>query len=131
MEMSYNGALVMPCNYVAMDSNEMEYLEGGNGWYNSVDNVGIALDIAITCTAVGSAIKTGVALKALLKSNMGKKVTRLLVGQIVAMFGSAAGSVFTAALDIAFILTGSSIGNLIARGIDFVDSNRNNGYCFG
>ena len=28
MEMSYNGALVMPCNYVAMDSNEMAYVDG-------------------------------------------------------------------------------------------------------
>ncbi|TYQ17855.1 UNVERIFIED_CONTAM: hypothetical protein Cloal_0227 [Acetivibrio alkalicellulosi] len=29
MEMCYNEALVMPRNYVVLDSNEMEYLEGG------------------------------------------------------------------------------------------------------
>ncbi|MEE1281542.1 MAG: hypothetical protein UHK60_04705 [Acutalibacteraceae bacterium] len=29
MEMSYNGALVMPSNYVVVDANEMEYLDGG------------------------------------------------------------------------------------------------------
>jgi hypothetical protein len=27
--MNYDGTLVMPCNYVVMDNNEMEYLDGG------------------------------------------------------------------------------------------------------
>ena len=31
MEMCYNEALVMPSNYVVMDSNEMEYVDGGSG----------------------------------------------------------------------------------------------------
>ncbi|MEE1281545.1 MAG: hypothetical protein UHK60_04720 [Acutalibacteraceae bacterium] len=29
MEMSYNGALVMPSNFVAIENDEMEYVEGG------------------------------------------------------------------------------------------------------
>lgn len=32
MEMCYNDALVMPSNYVVMDSNEMEYVDGGASW---------------------------------------------------------------------------------------------------
>jgi len=31
MEMCYNETLVMPSSYIAMDENEMQYIEGGDG----------------------------------------------------------------------------------------------------
>lgn len=45
MEMSYDGALVMPGSYAVMDEEEMTYVEGG-AW-NSVKNIGRALDVKI------------------------------------------------------------------------------------
>lgn len=32
MEMCYNGNLVMPSNYVVVNADEMEYVEGGFSW---------------------------------------------------------------------------------------------------
>jgi len=69
MEMCYNEALVMPSNYVVMDSNEMEYLEGGGTLTLAISNksmiiamlsaVGGALTVA-KATAVLSAATTAI-----------------------------------------------------------------------
>lgn len=38
MEMTYDGAMVMPANFVVVDEEEMEYLDGG-GLYMSYDTL--------------------------------------------------------------------------------------------
>lgn len=48
MEMCYNEALVMPSNYVVMDSNEMEYVDGG-----ALDIMTVGVAGAIFNTAIG------------------------------------------------------------------------------
>ncbi len=45
MEMCYDGALVMPSNYVVMDEEEMTYVEGGSG----------ALGAIVSAIAIGGA----------------------------------------------------------------------------
>ncbi|MCY6353778.1 hypothetical protein [Clostridium sp. ZS2-4] len=57
-------------------------------------------------------------------------MTRRLQYKIISMFGGTAGKLFGSALNTAFILTGTSAGNLIAKGIDKIDGNRNSGYVF-
>ena len=49
MEMCYNEDLVMPSNYVVMDNNEMEYVDGGRK-LPSVQDI---------CAIIGAAIALG------------------------------------------------------------------------
>ena len=55
MEMCYDGALVMPSSYAAMDEEEMMYLEGGISlsWDNATK---VGLGILAVCGAVGSVL---------------------------------------------------------------------------
>ncbi len=56
--------MVMPSKYVEIDREEMTYIEGGyQGFWNSVNTIGIALDCIAIAAGVGTAIKTGSALK--------------------------------------------------------------------
>ncbi|SET03197.1 hypothetical protein [Anaerobranca gottschalkii] len=113
----------------------MMYLEGGfnfrNGWWNSVTTVSVILDVSIALCSLGKSIKTGAALRNLLQSNAGQVLTRKLRSEIIRLFGSTAGRVFTAAISVLGSITGYSIGNMIALAIDRVDQNPNNGYLFG
>lgn len=77
MEMCYNEALVMPSNYVAMNENEMTYVDGGGTGYLTFKKstittaiaalAGFATKKAITailasaCVGVASAIELGTA----------------------------------------------------------------------
>ena len=64
MEMCYNGALVMPSNCVVVESNEMEYINGGwsatvTGSLNSIRN---RLTGAIAACIAGNAVSIGLGL---------------------------------------------------------------------
>ncbi len=130
MEYYYDGNLVMPSNFVAINNDEMEYVEGGaKSWWNSRGFVAAAIDIAIIVITTGKSLLTLSALKAFLKANKNKLLYQVR-GKIVKMFGSAAGYLVGSALNIALTIGGSSIGGMIAAGIDYADGNFN-GYCFG
>jgi hypothetical protein len=123
--------IVMPSKYVEIDREEMTYIEGGyQGFWNSVSTIGIGLDCIAIAAGVGTAIKTGSALRALLKSNAGKTLTRSLRNEILRLFGSKAAGLFVAAVDLAFTISGRSLGAMIAMGIDMIDTNRGSGYLF-
>jgi len=124
--------LVLPKQYVELEQEEMMYLDGGaNGWWNSVSTVGTAIDVALIAIGLGVSIKTGNALAKLLKSNAGKELTRTVRAKITKLFGTSAGAAVSAAIDVALTITGTSIGNLIAKGIDYIDVRKRNGYVFG
>lgn len=130
MEMCYNGALVMPSNYAVVDSNEMEYIDGGaNGWWNSVGLISGIIDVAIICFTAGHAIAGMVAMKKFLKQN-GKKLVKNVSKAILKKFGTVSGALITAAIDIALVCCATSIGGFIALGLDCIDGKRN-GYVFG
>jgi len=124
--------IALPKQYVELEQEEMMYLDGGaNGWWNSVDNVGTAIDVALIGVGLGVSIKTGNALAKLLRTNAGKELTRTVRAKIIGLFGTSAGAGFSAGIEAALTITGSSVGNLIAKGIDRVDVRRRNGYVFG
>ncbi len=102
-----------------------------NGWWNSVGNVGTAIDVALIGVGLGVSIKTGNALAKLLKTNAGKELTRTVRAKIIGLFGTSAGALVSASIEAALTITGSSVGNLIAKGIDLVDVRKRNGYVFG
>lgn len=54
MEMTYDGALVLPKNYVAMNEEEMTYVEGGVKWKSVYINKTVCSDIVTAITAGGT-----------------------------------------------------------------------------
>lgn len=129
MEMCCDGALVMPRSYAVMSEEEMTYVEGGNGWYNSRGFIAAAIDIGIAVVTAGQAIAGIYAIKAFLKSNS-RKIVKNVSKTLLKYFGSVSASVVSCAIDVALIAAGTSIGGLIAYGLDYADG-KLNGYVFG
>lgn len=120
--------LKMPLNYVEMDAEEMEYLEGGAGIKRKT--VALAIDVVAIIVSAGKSIATIRAAKAFLKANKNKVVYQVS-GKLMKMFGTGSRAMIGAAVDTALTLCEfSSLGGLIAAGIDYVDG-KYNGYCFG
>lgn len=130
--------MVMPANYVAIDSEEMTYIEGGYIRVSTMTKIidGAILLIPVLGTAAkafrGGAIAAsavaaaaGMSRAALRKEFV--KLTLKLAGitgiQQVATYG-------TAIVNAAMMMTGTSLGNILAEGIDKWDG-RDNGKCFG
>lgn len=131
MEMCYSGALVMPSSYAMMDEEEMMYLEGGGigkNWYNSTGFIGVTLDVAFICITTGASLCSMAAIKRLIRKNR-KKMVKRIEGELYKYIGSAVATAASAAIDIALTITGTSIGGLIAEGLDRVDK-KNDNYIF-
>ena len=105
-----------------------------NGWWNSVKTIGIALDVIIIAISGGIAVAGIQSIKKFLKQNS-RKIVKNITKKLLKMVGSAVVSALGSILDIALTLFGTSIGDLIARAIDWCDpwwgKTRNNGYVFG
>lgn len=105
----------------------------GRHWYNKVSNVAKAIDIAIIAITAGKSLVGIKAIRAFLKANR-RKLVQNVTKQLTKMIGSYAATFLPAAIDAALTLFGTSIGDLIARGLDYVDPywgrgyRRNNGY---
>ena len=52
MEMCYDGALVMPSSYVAMDEEEMTYVEGGGTFRIKMNKAAVKYLASISGTAI-------------------------------------------------------------------------------
>lgn len=105
----------------------------GKHWWNSVKWVGRAIDVLLIVISAG---KTHMAMKALrtfLKKNKNKVVYQIR-GKILSLFGRTVASALPQILEVAFTLLGTSLGELIAKAIDYADKwwgfKRNNGYLF-
>lgn len=129
METCYNGTLVMPETYAVVSEEEMTYVDGGNGWWNSVGFIGGLIDVAIICFTAGQAVCGIYAMKKFLKNNA-RKLVKNVSKAIMKMVGSVASVLITSAIEIALTCFATSIGGLIALGLDWVDGKRN-GYVFG
>ena len=107
---------------------------GINSWWNSVWFVAKALDVIIIAITGGLAVGNIQALKKLLKENA-RRWVKTLAPKIIKLVGSAVASALSSIFDIALTIFGTSIGDLIARAIDYCDGwwgkPRNNGNLFG
>lgn len=105
----------------------------GRHWYNKVSNVAKAIDIAIIVITTGKSLVGIKAIRAFLKANR-RKLVQNITKQLTKMIGSYATTFLPAAIDVALTLLGTSIGDIIARGLDWVDPlwkkgyKRSNGY---
>ena len=105
-----------------------------NGWWNSVWFVARALDVIIIAVTGGIAIHGINQIKKFLRDNA-RKLVKNIAKQLMAMIGSTVANAVSSIVDIALTIFGTSIGDLIARAIDWCDpwwgKTRNNGYVFG
>lgn len=99
----------------------------GKCWYNKVSNVAKAIDVAIIAITAGKSLVGIKAIRAFLKANR-RKLVQNVTKQLTKMIGSYAATFLPAAIDVALTLFGTSIGDLIARGLDWVDPLWKKGY---
>ena len=118
----YESAL--PTIYVDVDNEEMEYVDGGNGWYNSRSFIGTVLDVAIIAVTGGVSIASTAAARKFIKNYRGT-LTRIARNTLLKYVGRASATAISCAIDIAL-----TIGGMIAAGLDYADGNYN-GYVFG
>ncbi len=124
--------LVLPKNYVEVTEEEMMYLDGGGlgkQWWNKRGNVATVIDVAAAAIAGWGAISSALAVRKLLKTNVGKRLTSGVAIQLSRQFGSAVGHAFSGALNIGLTAINLSIGGIAAYGLDRVDG-RLDGYVF-
>lgn len=104
MEMCYNGTLVMPTNYVVINDNEMQYIDGGvsstwnttAGKAESYYNAMYWVFVGLACTYVGSFAVLG----GLIGGGVGALIggaAGMLTGSMIWGFANACDSAATAA----------------------------------
>ena len=124
MEMCYDGALVMPRNYVLMDEEDMCYTEGGAAlsWENVIK---VGLGIMAVCGAVNqaltlfnNAIKTGATIKGISEaafySGVASKVSAA-VGKITTWIGAHMGAVAAVLGALLGFTGGYALGSYVAK----------------
>ena len=124
--------LFMYCNNDPVQNTDF-YGYLAKRWYNKVSNVSKAIDIAIIAISCGKSLVGMKAIKAFIKANR-KKLLKTVEKELLKLIGTTASAVVPAALDVALTLIGNSIGDLIAKALDYADPwwkrgyVRNNGY---
>ena len=103
----------------------------GKHWWNSVNFIGKIIDAVLILMGVVSTNKTLSALKRLIRKNR-KGITQRVWRRICGYFTKLTVSWLSTAVDVALVLFGSSIGDLIARALDYIDPwwgyKKSNGY---
>ena len=102
--MCYNGALVMPRNYVVVNNNEMQYIDGGisSTWNTTAGTAGSYYNgmywafAALACVYVGSCAALGAVIGGALGAFFGAAVG-MLTGSLIWGFANACDSAATAA----------------------------------
>lgn len=120
MEMSYDGALVMPGSYAVMDEEEMTYVEGG-AW-NSVKNIGRALDVKIW---IGGVVTGCIGIVGSVKEVLRRNARGLVVQSTNALLKkiglSAIGFLASTIVSGLLLFLDLSMGEAIARVCDRID----------
>jgi len=116
-------------NNPLMNSDPSGYM--GKHWYNSVKWVTRIIDGLIIAVSLGKSYVGFKALKAFLKANK-NKVLHQVSGKIIKMFGYSVAKALPGIIDLALTLLGTSIGELIAKALDYADCwfgyTKSNGY---
>ncbi len=127
MDMCYEGALVMPSNYVVMDEEEMTYVEGSikvSSWI-----VGAAIDVGLSAlgiwnvSAIGWLMGSGISK---LCNGVTKSVGSKIIGKVLKskVLQTGLGSYVTSKIGIIGTVLGmTSLGGMIATVWDAWDKN--------
>lgn len=115
--------LVLPNNYVALEQEEMMYLDGGGvgkHWWNKRDHIAYAINIAAAAVSGGMSVYQTYAVKKLI-ANRGM-MSRVVRSAITKYIGGVSAAAISNALNIAATVAEVfSLGGAIAYGLDKVD----------
>ena len=115
--------LVLPNNYVALEQEEMMYLDGGGvgcNWWNKRDNIAYAINIAAAAVSGGMSVYQTYAIKKLI-ANRGM-MSRVVRSALTRYIGGVSMATITNTLNIAVTVAEVfSLGGAIAYGLDIVD----------
>lgn len=129
IRLSLNNIFVY-CQNNPVNMNDPEgYL--GKHWWNSVSFIGGIIDAALILIGVVSTNKSLAALKRLIRKNR-NGITKRVWRRICGYFTKLSISWVSTAIEMALALVGTSVGNLIAKALDYIDPwwgyRRSNGY---
>ena len=105
----------------------------GKHWYNKVSNIATAIDVVIILFGFWQSRKAFSEILKFLRYNRDKLVKEIY-RKLVKLISKLTISVVSTAFEVALTLIGTSIGDIIAKALDYVDPwfgfTRNNGYIF-
>lgn len=128
----YEGNLFSYCNNNAPNQSDPTGLLGRH-WYNKVSFIAGVIDVALLLIGIIQSRSTINALRALIKTFRNKIINRIYQ-ELWKYISNLTKSKIATAIDTALTLLGASIGQLIAKALDYIDPwwgyKRNNGYIF-
>lgn len=124
MEMTYDGALIMPSNYAILDEDEMAYIEGGLSWDNAKTIAVGILAVVGACNTVMAAFNNAVKWGSLVKgiseaafvSGVASKVSAT-IGKITAWISQFAGIVVGVLATLVAFAGGYYVGQKIGQAV--------------
>ena len=102
-------------------------------WYNKVSFVAKVIDAIILIVSTGKSVIGITAMRKFIKNNS-QKLVKEISKQLLKYIGSITSAMVSAAIDFVSIIIGNSIGDLIAKALDYADPiwkkgyQRSNGY---
>lgn len=100
----------------------------GRNWWNSVNFVGTVIDVALIAIGLWGTGKSVAVVRNLIRNNR-RNITRVVESAIMKRIGVGVGGLLLAGIDVALTIASTSLGWMIAKGMDIADR-RNDGYIY-
>lgn len=127
--------LLTPEDEMRLDTATTEYLKAvgyssylrrfGRNWWNSRSFIGGVIDVGLIAIGLWTAASNFGAVRTLLRNNR-KNITRMVEKQILSKVGIGVGGFLNSMIDIALVISGASVGGILAEGLDRADGKNDN-----
>ncbi|WP_430618410.1 hypothetical protein [Enterococcus sp. DIV1054d] len=111
--------------YLAMTGFNPRMRGVGKNWWNSTGFVAGVIDVGLIATGLWTAASNFGAVRTLLRNNR-KNITRMVEKQILSKVGIGVGGFLNSMIDIALVISGASVGGILAEGLDRADGKNDN-----
>lgn len=106
--------------YLAMTGFNPRMRGVGKNWWNSTGFVAGVIDVGLIAIGLWTAASNFGAVRTLLRNNR-KNITRMVEKQILSKVGIGVGGFLNSMIDIALVISGASVGGILAEGLDRAD----------
>lgn len=111
--------------YLAMTGFNPRMRCVGKNWWNSTGFVAGVIDVGLIAIGLWTAASNFGAVRTLLRNNR-KNITRMVEKQILSKVGIGVGGFLNSMIDIALVISGASVGGILAEGLDRADGKNDN-----
>lgn len=111
--------------YLAMTGFNPRMRGVGKNWWNSTGFVAGVIDVGLIAIGLWTAASNFGAVRTLLRNNR-KNITRMVEKQILSKVGIGVGGFLNSMIDIALVISGASVGGILAEGLDRADGKNDN-----